>query len=176
VSRLRPTRKLARRLSPSERGAALVEFALVAPLLLLIVFGVIDFGIAFANYENVRSGTRDAARMAVVNDLQNAPPCTINGATITPPANPTTTADATNALVCDTKSRIGLNGSETKVRISITGQAIGDDVVVCASFPVTALTGLTLPFLGNQVLTSTVTMRLEQAPAYTSYTEPGVGC
>ena len=45
-----------------------------------------------------------------------------------------------------------------------------------ASFPVTALTGLTLPFLSNQVLTSTVTMRLEQAPAYTSYSEPGVGC
>ncbi len=176
MTTLRPTRKLARRLAPSERGAALVEFALIAPLLMLIVFGVIDFGIAFSNYENVRSGTRDAARMAVVNDVQNAPACTIDGTTVTPPADPTTTADATNALVCDTKNRIGLSSSQTKVRISITGEAIGDDVVVCASFPVTAVTGLTLPFLGNQTLTSTVTMRLEQAPEYGNYTEPGVGC
>jgi Flp pilus assembly protein TadG len=175
-SRSRRSRVLARRLVSSERGSAAVEFALIAPLLLLIVFGVIDFGIAFTNYENVRSGTRDAARMGVVNDLQNAPPCTIDGTTVTPPADPVTTADATDALVCDTKSRIGLSEAATKVRIAITGEAIGDDLVGCASFPVTALTGLTVPFLGGQVLTSTVTMRLEQAPTYSSYTEPGVGC
>ena len=84
----------------SERGVAAVEFALVLPLLLLIVLGIIDFGIAYTNYEGVISGTREAARLGVVNDLNNAPACTIGGTTITPPTNPSTTSDATNALVC----------------------------------------------------------------------------
>ena len=47
-TRLRePSRSLwggARRLSRSERGTAVVEFALIAPLLFLIVFGIIEFG------------------------------------------------------------------------------------------------------------------------------------
>ncbi|HEV3450418.1 MAG TPA: TadE family protein [Acidimicrobiia bacterium] len=155
---------------------AAVEFALVVPILLLVVFGIIDFGIAFGNYESVRSGTREAARLGVVNDLSNAPACTINGATITPPPNPTTSADGTNALICKAKNRIGLDSGKTKVRVTITGQAVGDSLQVCASFPVTALTGLTVPFLSNQTLTSSVTMRLEQVPAFNSYTEPGVAC
>jgi Flp pilus assembly protein TadG len=153
-----------------------VEFALLVPLFLLIVFGLIDFGIAFGNYENVRSGTREAARLGVVNDLSNAPSCTIAGATVTPPSNPTTAADATNALVCKAKDRIGLDQSETKVKVAVTGQSIGDNLQVCASFPVTALTGLTVPFLSNHTVTSAVTMRLEQVPAFTSYTEPGGAC
>jgi Flp pilus assembly protein TadG len=159
-----------------QRGAAAVEFALVVPILLLIVFGIVDFGIAFNNFENVRSGTREAARLGVVNDLSSAPSCTINGVPITPPADPTAAADATNALICKAKDRIGLDQGETKVKLQITGQSVGDSLQVCASFPVTALTGLTVPFLSNRTLTSTVTMRLEQAPAFGNYTEPGGAC
>jgi Flp pilus assembly protein TadG len=159
-----------------QRGAAAVEFALVVPLLLLIVFGIVDFGIAFSNFENVRSGTREAARLGVVNDLSSAPSCTIGGTTVTPPADPTAVADATNALVCKAKDRIGLDQGETKVKLEITGQSVGDSLQVCASFPVTALTGMTIPFLSGRTLTSTVTMRLEQAPAFGNYTEPGGAC
>ncbi len=155
---------------------AAVELALVAPFLLLIVFGIIDFGISFGNYESVRSGTREAARLGVVNDLQNAPSCKINGSTVTPPANPTNTTDGTNALICLAKNRIGLDSGETKIQVSITGQAVGDDLEVCASFPVTALNGFTAAFLSGQTLTSDVTMRLEQVPQFTSFTETGATC
>jgi len=148
----------------------------VLPILLLVVFGIIDFGISFGNYESVRSGTREAARLGVVNDLTNAPACSINGTVITPPSNPTTASDATNALVCLAKDRIGLSGTETKIRISITGQAVGDDLEVCASFPVTALNGFTAPFLSGRILTSSVTMRLEQVPEFDSFSETGVAC
>jgi Flp pilus assembly protein TadG len=159
-----------------ERGVAAVELALVLPILLLVVFGIIDFGISFANYESVRSGTREAARLGVVNDLNNAPSCTINGSTVTPPAQPTNTTDGTNALVCLAKNRVGLNGSETKITISLTGPSIGDNLEVCASFPVTALNTFTAPFLSGQTLTSNVTMRLEQVPQFTSFTETGASC
>ena len=48
----------------NERGAAVVEFALIAPLLLLIVFGIIDFGWMLMKANLVNNTTRDAARVA----------------------------------------------------------------------------------------------------------------
>ena len=50
-----------------ERGATLVEFALVVPLLMLFIFGSIDFGWAFGQHINVRGAVREGARLAVVN-------------------------------------------------------------------------------------------------------------
>jgi Flp pilus assembly protein TadG len=160
----------------SERGAALVEFTIIVPFLILVIFGMIDFGIAFADYQNVRSGTREAARLGVVNDVENAPPCTIDGTHVTPPAEPSTVIEATNALVCKAKDRIGLDGDNAKVEIDITGAAIGDRLRVCASFPVQSLSGVTTQFLSGKVLTSAVTMRLEQVPIFESYAEPGTEC
>lgn len=50
-----------------EKGAALVEMAMVAPLLLLILFGMIEFGAVFAQFNDVRHGAREGARFAAVN-------------------------------------------------------------------------------------------------------------
>lgn len=47
-----------------ERGGAAVEFALIAPLLLLLVFGIVDFGWMLMKANLVSNTTRDAARMA----------------------------------------------------------------------------------------------------------------
>ena len=47
----------------SERGAALVEMAIVAPLLLMLVFGIIEFGIAFNDRLTVGNATQSAARV-----------------------------------------------------------------------------------------------------------------
>ncbi len=46
-----------------ERGAAMVEMALVMPLLLMLVFGIIEFGIAFNNRLTVGNATQSAARV-----------------------------------------------------------------------------------------------------------------
>lgn len=159
-----------------ERGAALVELAIVLPVFLVLVFGMIDFGIAFSDYQNVRSGTREAARLGVVNDVNNAPSCKINGSTVTPPATPVSATDATNALLCKAKDRIGLKDDDLHLKIVISGQEIGDRMKVCASFPVSALTGLTASFLSGRTLTAAVTMRLEQPPSFTEYTEAGGAC
>lgn len=45
-----------------ERGAAAVEFALVLPILLLVVAGTVEFGRAFWFYDTLSKATRDAAR------------------------------------------------------------------------------------------------------------------
>jgi Flp pilus assembly pilin Flp len=49
-----------------EAGAAVVEFALVLPILMLIVFGIIDFGRAFYTSNNLVSAVREGARFAAV--------------------------------------------------------------------------------------------------------------
>lgn len=48
----------------SQRGAAAVEFALVAPVLIVLVFGITDFGLMFNNQAVVANASRDAARAA----------------------------------------------------------------------------------------------------------------
>ena len=50
----------------SERGSQLIEFALVLPLLLLVVLGIMDFGLLFQRYEAVTNAAREGARLAVI--------------------------------------------------------------------------------------------------------------
>jgi TadE-like protein len=50
----------------SERGVELIEFALVLPLLLFIIMGLVDFGFMFQRFEVVSNAAREGARMAVL--------------------------------------------------------------------------------------------------------------
>jgi hypothetical protein len=49
-----------------EHGATLVEMAIVLPLLLLLVLGLMEIGLAFKSYLSVSSAARDGSRMAAV--------------------------------------------------------------------------------------------------------------
>jgi Flp pilus assembly protein TadG len=60
MSPIRPHRRR------SDRGAALVEFALVLPLLLVVIAGIVDFAFAFQRYEVITNAAREGARMAVL--------------------------------------------------------------------------------------------------------------
>jgi Flp pilus assembly protein TadG len=55
----------------SARGAELIEFALVFPLLLLLVLGMVDFGFLFQRYEVLTNAAREGARMAVLPGTYN---------------------------------------------------------------------------------------------------------
>ena len=50
-----------------EEGQGTVEFALILPILLLIIFGIIDFGWLFFNMELVSNTARSNARHAIVS-------------------------------------------------------------------------------------------------------------
>jgi len=54
------------RRSASERGAELVEFAFILPLLLLVVVGIIDFGFLFRDYEVLTNAAREGARLSTL--------------------------------------------------------------------------------------------------------------
>jgi hypothetical protein len=49
------------------RGAAAVEFAIVLPLLVMFVFGIVEFGIVFYNKAMITNASREAARAAIVH-------------------------------------------------------------------------------------------------------------
>jgi Flp pilus assembly protein TadG len=49
--------------SSRERGATLLEFALVAPILLLLTFGAFEYGMFFKDYLTVSNTTRTGARV-----------------------------------------------------------------------------------------------------------------
>jgi hypothetical protein len=56
----------------SERGASLVEFALLAPFLILLLLGIIEFGYFMGEFNDVRHGAREGARLAAVNAGDNS--------------------------------------------------------------------------------------------------------
>jgi Flp pilus assembly protein TadG len=50
----------------NEKGAAAVEFALILPILVMIVFGIFQFGIAFNNWISLTHAAREGVRLASV--------------------------------------------------------------------------------------------------------------
>jgi Flp pilus assembly protein TadG len=56
-----------RRFLGSERGTALVEFALIAPILFLFLFGIIEFGRALNYYNDLTQLAGQGARAAIVS-------------------------------------------------------------------------------------------------------------
>ena len=52
----------------NNRGQALVEFALLLPVVLLILFGIVEFGRAWQTKQTLTDAAREAARVAVVGN------------------------------------------------------------------------------------------------------------
>src|SRR5687768_15944686 len=55
--------------SSRDRGAAAVEFALVVPILLALMVGIVDYGLWFGDSLNARQGVDEGARQAVVKNF-----------------------------------------------------------------------------------------------------------
>lgn len=157
------TRPLRRALAVARRdtGVAVVEFAVLVPLLLLIVFGILDFGRAM-NYKNeLTQIANQVARSASVN---RSP---IDGTTPFPSCGTLKSYFANTANV-DTPEIAGMIQNGT---VAITpGARVGDPVTVkfTTSFSF-------LPFLGSSTfgigapgtsLSGQATMRLEQTPTF----------
>jgi Flp pilus assembly protein TadG len=98
----------------SERGQSLTEFALALPILALLLFAVIQFGIVFNNYVTLVDATRAGARKAAVGrEVSNPTAATVNEVR----------ASAAN-----------LNQSNLSVTVSSTWQP-SSDVTVTATYP-----------------------------------------
>jgi len=152
-------------------GASLVEFALVAPVLFLVVFGIVEFGMGLNDYQSLRQGVREGARQAAVQQYG------AEDGTCTSITAPT----AVKQVICLTESRVGLgNDVRTRVRFWVPADSTDTDqtqanpdhgtVVVCAQKAVQPLTGA-IPGLQNVHLKTEIEMRLEDTLASAVRTE-----
>jgi hypothetical protein len=155
---------------PREAGVALVEFAILLPVLLVLIFGIIDFGFAFNSQLEIRSAAREGARLATVD----------NGCSPSAPTSAVPCADGASQLSNLLKATQGrANGLADPRAITITvcypvdnttmpkRPAVGtDNVVVTISYPLRSVTGAFGPILNSKVVTATAVMRLEQAPTF----------
>jgi hypothetical protein len=150
----------------SERGQGLVEFALVLPLLLIVILGIVDFGKAYGYKNDETHLANAAARYAAVNGFPDLPPCIPRTANA---IRDCVRADAPNEL----KSP-GAGSSISAPGVTITfnfpgtasvNHCIGDPVKVTVQAHYNWLSFLTLrgalPTIGADI-TSTATMRLEK--------------
>jgi Flp pilus assembly protein TadG len=87
-------RNRSRSLARPRRGQAVIETALVLPLLLTLVFGIAEMGLYMYDYVQAANCAREAARRASVRDpLAASPPYCIS-ATLQPTLSPATYATA----------------------------------------------------------------------------------
>jgi len=61
------------------RGVVSVEMALVAPILIVLLFGIIEFGLVIKDYLGINQAAREAARTAVVGGTLSAIDARLDG-------------------------------------------------------------------------------------------------
>lgn len=106
---------LSRRKLRQEQGQTMVEFALVMPVLLLVIFGIIQFGVLYNDYISLTDATRVGARKAAVSRQ---------------------TADPVGLAKTAVRNAAGdLDGSKLTVSVTATVWAPGADVTVATSYP-----------------------------------------
>ncbi|GAG87423.1 unnamed protein product [marine sediment metagenome] len=138
------------RIIKNEKGASAVEFALILPILIMLVFGIFQFGIAYNNYITITHAAREGARRAAV-DLDPDDPSPLKQFIINR-AKPTVTLTEDDITI----------GTLTEDDIIIDfpeDLKIGDPVVVIITYDIT----IEIPFVGSWSipLTSKAVMRLE---------------
>ena len=152
-----------RRLIKREDAQSLAEFALVVPIFLILVFGIIDFGMGLRAYITVSQATREGARYASVGNPAGT--FTAGG---TAPCNGSTTTSAVGR-VCSAMDGLDLTDIQT---VSVTypaGQIPGNSVRVRTEYRyhyITPIRTLLSVFTGGGVpdyltISSTTDMRLE---------------
>ena len=69
-----------------ERGAAMVEFAIAIPLLLLLVLGILQFGLMWYTKYAITAASREGAHYATIfataDGVNRTPPCNLTNPTV----------------------------------------------------------------------------------------------
>jgi Flp pilus assembly protein TadG len=163
----------------------MVEFAIVVPLLILLLCGAIDFGLIFGGYQSMQSGLDSATRSLSLNAVPN--PGSVCGGAVG-----STTAQTAYA-VCNVAAALGpltgMNTNTLKVGICFvtpgstpscggttpaTGTSVTQDVEVCVQVAMQSTTGLTSVFVSGSTVSASSRLLEEQpqpsgATAFESY-------
>ncbi len=128
-----------------QRGAAAVEFAVVAPIFVLLLFGMIEYGRMVMVQQMLTNATREGARRAC-----------LDGTTVS--------EVKTTVQSYLTSGNITVNTGEITVSPDPTTASFGDPVTVSLSIPFSRVSWLPAPmFLGNANMSTSSVMRRESA-------------
>jgi Flp pilus assembly protein TadG len=144
------------KLRKRDRGAQLVEFALLAPLLILLVLGIVEFGFKFSQFNELRHGVREGARYAAVSQ----PDLTGDGSV--------TQADVMKA-VCDSVDLPGVSLSVSLANTTGSGNRLDYSTLTVVA-TVSSLTGA--PIISSFIpstLTNDAQFRLEQDAKWSTF-------
>lgn len=131
---------MAKHFGRGSRGQAVVETALILPIIILILMGIIDFGLLFNNYLIIANASREGARKAAVGDGDISIVSTIS--------NMTTTVDASKM--------------STTIYPAQLLRKKGDEVTVTIVYDNTLITPVISAIIPNPVrLTARTVMRME---------------
>jgi len=129
---------------------------MVVPVLLLIVFGIIDFGSVYTNVIGVRQGVGVTAREAAVGQFGSAT-CSLTPSTIT---------GDDKYLMCLAHSEDGLNNDATSrvdIIVGNTGSsayAVASQVSICEEYALSSASGFFSWLLNGDVATSATTVEV----------------
>ncbi len=139
-------------------GQALVEFALVFPVLVLMLLGIFDFGRGVYAYNTIANAARVGARVAAVNQILTSPDCNENH----PVENPSDPHWSIQTCAADAAVSLGVTPSDVTVAYSTppnstmtctsTSLQVGCIVSVTVHYAYTPMT----PVIGNLIGTLTM--------------------
>ena len=139
-----------------QRGQALVEFALVLPILLLLVIGIFDFGQALNYYNQESQLVGQGARAAAVNR------CPDGTSIVTPPGT------CVQTQLAETYAQGALKNNPVCIFLP-NGPGAGQPVTVTTTYPFTFLGFIGL---GTIHISTSQTERQEIAGTYTPGCQP----
>jgi Flp pilus assembly protein TadG len=133
---------------------AAVEFALVMPVLFMLIMGIVNYGLWFNDSLSLREGVRESARQAVVRTAASG--CAGTGMA---------------AVACGTRSQIVTPGRVAYAMVwAPSGTWVqGGQVVVCGMVKATSFAGF-VPLPASGLIESKTTMSIESiTPAPTDF-------
>ena len=124
-----------------QRGTAAVEFAIVLPVLVLLLFGTIEFGVLMYNQQVMTNASREGARAGIVSQTPRLSDGEIAAVVTAYCADHLVTFGVDNAPVC---------------QVARSGMAFGDDLTVDVTYNYTFLVLSNLGFGPKTLMTQTV--------------------
>lgn len=139
-----------------KRGATTVELAMVAPLLIFLLFGIIEFGLMVKNLVGVNQAAREGARSAAVGAIPTTLDARIGGAAPTINAGNLSiqydyrSFDESNGSWGSWQT-LGVDGSQNSARP-------GDQIRISIQYPHQLVTGGLFAGLADDPENGTVTL------------------
>lgn len=141
----------------NQRGLAMVEFALAAPPMLLLLFTSVEFGHFLIQYSTLNDSVRNSARYVANEALSGQSGVLLQGSAWT-----TVVTEAKNLAVYGNTGGTGvaLLPSLTVSQITVSQTATTNNVSVSAAYPYQSLFGASMPDFFGGTLATTFTLSI----------------